>query len=133
MSERDNLMSLLQIAVDNGWSLRDNSIYIDNSETIPYITNIDGNLYCTHINESGHLDTFSMDSVVCNHKNHEISFIQALCNANIEAVKDFRDFHNSAVENIVLLWNFTAYQGKQRLVYERLTWLFGIFKHLLQT
>lgn len=133
MSEKNNLMSLLQIAVDNGWSLRNNSIYIDNSETIPYITNIDGNLYCTYMDESGHLDRFSMDSVINSHKNYEVSFIQALYNAKPEAVAHFRDFSNSAVENIVVLWNFTAFQGKQRPVYERLEYLFDTFKHLLQT
>jgi len=131
MSERNNLMTLLQVAVDNGWSLIENSIYTD--DTVPYITNINKNLYCTYLDDVARKDRFSMDSIVNNCEPNEVSFIQALCAANPEAIKGFRDFHNSAAENIVLLWNFTAYQGKQRLVYERLTWLFGIFKHLLQT
>lgn len=132
MSERNNLMTLLQVAVDNGWSLIENSIYIDDSDTIPYILDIDKNLYCYYDNAIGERKRFSMDSVINSHKNYETSFIQALCNANPEAVKGFRDFYNSAAENIVFLWSFTAYQGSQRLTDERLEFLFNTFKHLLK-
>ena len=133
MSHKEKLSILLQIAINNGWTTSGNSIYLNLDYTIPQITSIDNNLYCSYINILDREDRFSMDSIVNSCRPEYTSFIQALCNANPEAVAKFRDFHNTAVENIVVLWNFTEYQVKQRLTSTRLEYLFDTFKHLLQT
>lgn len=133
MSYKNKLSILLQIAINNGWTTSGNSIYLNLDHITPHITSIDNNLYCFYINILDKEASFSMDSIVNSNRPEYISFIQALCNANPEAVANFRDFNNSAVENIVFLWNFTAYQGKQRLTSERLNFLFDTFKHLLVT
>jgi hypothetical protein len=112
MTNKQKLLKLLEIAVDNGW--KDKKDLLNQFESI--VDNI--SLYVDDVDFVGTLH--SLNDLVTNWEEDEVSFIEALCEAsNLEDV-------------------FSTHPNFYRTIWieiptsQRLDWLFETFNHLLQ-
>jgi hypothetical protein len=134
MTNEEKLLKLLQVAVENGWKN-----YIDLDPCYLNLSNI-AKLEIIVWDNYGDIH-YSLNDLICNWEEGEVSFVEALCNADLECVNTFNDFalgiegygspYLSACENIILFWDYDYEKRKLRPTSQRLEWLFETFKHLL--
>lgn len=116
MTNEEKLLKLLQIAVENGW---ENYYTEPNTDTIIIRNEMVSVKGC---------DKFSLNDLVTNFEEGEVSFIEALCRED-NALSTYRrqDLQWKVVRK---LWD-TFEDGEPRPTSERLNWLFETFEHLL--
>jgi hypothetical protein len=114
MTNEEKLLKLLQVAVENGWE--DKKDLLNNFESI--VDNI--YLYVDDIDFVGTLH--SLNDLITNWEESEISFIESLCKNQTWKYLNWKEQRK--------LWD-TFEDGEPRPTSERLDWLFDTFKHLL--
>lgn len=147
-TNEQKLLQLLKIAVENGFDFKEKCGYLINSN----LTNEE--LFKNHKLTSGdnmkvYLGTeytlvasFNIDYLVCWFEPNEVSFIEALCNADEYAIsfivnkqaiqeKDNSWLMSEYYEQLILLWSWDNELKRIRPTSERLDWLFKTFSHLL--
>ena len=129
MSDEEKLKALLKVAMINGWTPKGKVIEIDTifiwekKNIVCFAPYIDGKSLVTL--------KISLDSLVTQWEKGEVSFIEALCDRNINEGMDiftlyFFNSELSLVEAVRLEWNLKPTS-------ERLDWLFKSFEHIKVT
>ena len=122
MTNEEKLLKLLQIAVENGWK--------DEKDFISNLDSVDNNfIYVDDVDFVGTLH--SVNDLVTNFEEGEVSFIEALCKSC--NMKGYKPIFSSEINNTS--YSFVAHFIRQDWIYyptsQRLDWLFETFKHLL--
>lgn len=123
MTQEEKLKTLLQVAIVNG--------YRDKKEIVT-IEFIDGN-YIQYINSMYERRKYSINDLVTNWEEGEVSFIEALCNSKFAVVMTFEDYYENHKEfpnlncsdSIRFSWTLQP-------TYSRLAFLFDTFDELLK-
>lgn len=125
MTNEQKLVKMLRIAINNGWKDKNDlsNIMEDGYYTLRYDT-----VFLFDDNHDIQVAA-SLNDLVTNFVKGEVSFIEALCNRNINDgmnidVLYFYRSEVSLVEAVRLEWNLKPTN-------ERLEWLFQTFNHLL--
>lgn len=137
-TNEEKLKQLLTIAVENGWKSPLKTPFekckIKAMRTAPLAYEIDPTF------ESDELWIFiHLNNLVTNFEEGEVSFIEALCNANIEKI-GFITNHNLLCDNYgyeydngrpINVFEYFRIHWTLKPTSERLDWLFETFQHLL--
>jgi hypothetical protein len=121
MTNEEKLKRLLEVAVENGWE--DKKDLLNNFESI--VDNI--YLYIDDIDFVGTLH--SLNDLVCNWEEGEISFIDAISYGMTYDMDDNDPFDRSEPKPIPSYWFREMWCNIPTS--QRLNWLFDTFKHLL--
>lgn len=130
-TNEEKLKKLLEVAIESGWK--------DEKELTNSFESIVDNIYL-YVDDVDFVGTLhSLNDLVTDFEEGEVSFIEALCKADEDAVSQWNDFvfgedspYVNSWINIVLFWGFDAINKKPRPTSQRLDWLFETFKHLLE-
>lgn len=129
-TNEEKLKILLEVAVGNGW--KPYSYFIDLFEINRFQCKFeiavieDNQVYFRPIWDISFDEmSISLNDLVTNWEEGEISFIDALVNAH-KIIKPFEHIGNPYIE---CSWNLK--EGKPRPISKRLDWLFETFNHLL--
>ena len=123
MTNEEKLLILLQVAVENGWEDENDIEYMLTFEH----TIIKNQFIFEDGDYGGHL--YSINDLVTNFEEGEVSFIEALCNAN-DMVDDWHcgneTYHCYFDLFVNLIRDYSSTPTSKRL-----EWLFETFNHLL--
>lgn len=129
MTNEEKLKKLLQIAVENGANLKLPFAYIEKHFDTLNVEIVSCKLYYNNYTNPRKREKTSLNDLVTNFEKGEVSFVEALCDKNINQKMNISNlyFYNSElslVEAVRLEWNLKPTS-------QRLDWLFETFKHLL--
>lgn len=137
MTKEEKLLILLQIAVENGWKDENDFQYMLTFEH----TIIKNQFIFEDGDCGGHL--YSLNDLVINFEEGEISFIEALCIATQPIVQsyyyEYKEFrcredewiYSKDYKEIEQMWSWDSMINNRRYTSQRLEWLFETFNHLL--
>jgi hypothetical protein len=139
MTQKEKLKKLLEVAVENGCNNELVLYFFENINTIRFYDFTQSD-FCLKFWVNDEL--FSLNDLVCNWEEGEVSFIEALCKAdewniglyleNNAIQSDYGWIMMNNWEQVIQLWSWDNKVQKGRPTSQRLNFLFETFKHLIQ-
>jgi hypothetical protein len=136
MTQGEKIKKLLEVAVENGW--KNDFVKYEDCQYLQHNTS----LILENYRGGEDYRQVSLNDLVCNWEEGEISFIEALCKAdewniglyleNNAIQSDYGWIMMNNWEQVIQLWSWDNKVQKGRPTSQRLNFLFETFKHLIQ-
>lgn len=137
MTNEEKLKRLLEVAIENGWEDTENISIVFNSSHFIRSCEINTRSCLVVYEFAGHtgfsgIHQVSINDLVTNFEKSKTSFIEALCEANLQAFANYsfplfpvpKLNSKDVTTNLMMYWI-------SRPTSQRLEWLFDTFAHLL--